>query len=381
MMERETACPLETQESRTGPVLKYIPLLALCGSAVLMAQENRPVDSVQREQVTTLKSTVNLVLVPVVVRDDQGRTIGRLTKDQFELFDKGKQQTISSFSSVHDAAEVHRTGPDTSVPAKPPEPDSPSGGTVQQIEASPGRAAVRSFVYLFDDIHINFATLANLRKAAERHFEKNLGPGDRAAIYTFSGKPNVEFTADEDKLRDAVSKLRWRAGHGQGMQCPNITYYIADLVIANNDPQALAALTAHTAECAHVPVRVARELAWAAANRKMVFGAEDTQIALGTVRRAIQYLSAMPGQRIIILASPGFFAQTPEAIRAAAGVLNLAAKSNVVIQALSVRGVIVADEEADVAARGSSPRRSQPGIALPQMWIEYQRESARADGG
>jgi hypothetical protein len=48
----------------------------------------------------TFESKVNLVLVPVLVRDAQGRAVGNLTKDDFELFDKGKQQTIGSFSMV-----------------------------------------------------------------------------------------------------------------------------------------------------------------------------------------------------------------------------------------------------------------------------------------
>ena len=36
------------------------------------------------------KSRVNLVMVPVVVRDGKGRAVGSLTQDQFHLFDKGK---------------------------------------------------------------------------------------------------------------------------------------------------------------------------------------------------------------------------------------------------------------------------------------------------
>ena len=49
-------------------------------------------------------SRVNLVMVPVIVRDGRGRAIGNLTQSDFQLFDKGKPQTISRFS-VENAAE------------------------------------------------------------------------------------------------------------------------------------------------------------------------------------------------------------------------------------------------------------------------------------
>jgi len=353
-----------------------ISLLTLCCSAAGIAQES----GAPNRSAATFESKVNLVLVPVVVRDAKGRTVGGLTKDDFQIFDKGKLQSISIFTSVDHSVPPMPDANGSTAPTNPAAAKAPSGRDVEVKTAAGGAPTPRSIIYLFDDLNIHFAMMANLRDAAIRHFDKNLGAGDRAAVYAFSGKPSLEFTSVHNLLRDAVLKLRWRPRTGQGMECPDVSYYIADLVIAKNDGQALAALTAHTAECAHVRPELARGLAVAAAERQLVFGSANTQVALGTIRRAIRRLSTMPGQRLIVLASPGFFAQTPEAIRATAGILDLAAKSNVVISSLSARGVIVADEEADVAARGISPRRSRPGISLASAWIEYQRESARADG-
>ena len=45
-----------------------------------------------------LKIGVDLVTVPVVVRDRSGRSIGNLTRDDFEIFDKGKREPISAFN-------------------------------------------------------------------------------------------------------------------------------------------------------------------------------------------------------------------------------------------------------------------------------------------
>ena len=77
--------------------LGYVALLALYCCAVALAQE--PLHTGQ-EQIPTFQSKVNLVLVPVVVRDSQGHPIANLTKDDFQLFDKGKRQAIASFFAI-----------------------------------------------------------------------------------------------------------------------------------------------------------------------------------------------------------------------------------------------------------------------------------------
>jgi hypothetical protein len=153
------------------------------------------------------------------------------------------------------------------------------------------------------------------------------------------------------------------------MQCPDVSYYIADLIIAKGDSQALEGLAHHTAECAHVTLEIARSIAFAAANRELIIGVHDTQVAMRTLSRAIRRLAVMPGERLIVLASPGFFAQTPEAMRAAAEILDLAARSNVVVSGLGLHGVIVAEGE-DITARK----------APNQLWSRYRLENARADG-
>src|SRR6267154_744120 len=50
------------------------------------------------ETPTTFKVRVNLVLVRVVVRDGHGKIVPNLKKEDFQLYDNRKVQTISSFS-------------------------------------------------------------------------------------------------------------------------------------------------------------------------------------------------------------------------------------------------------------------------------------------
>src|ERR1700728_414390 len=53
----------------------------------------------------TFSTKVNLVMVPVVVRDANGKVIGTLRKEDFQLFDKGKPQVIARFA-VEKAGEA-----------------------------------------------------------------------------------------------------------------------------------------------------------------------------------------------------------------------------------------------------------------------------------
>jgi len=272
-----------------------------------------------------------------------------------------KPQKIVSFSAVERTSSVQK---DKLTTAPRPADSERVGSTAGN------KSSERFLIYLFDDLNTTFADLANVRAAAVRHFKGGLPATDRAAIYTFSGRPNLEFTSDRETLEDTVSKLRWRpaAGHG-GMQCPDVNYYIADLILNKGDGQAQQALVQHTAACAHVRLEIARNIALAAANRELIVGAQDTRVALRTIERAIRRLAAMPGQRLIVLASPGFFAQTPEGIRDTAEVLNLAAKASVVISTLGARGIYIAEEVGDVTQRA----------APSKLWVQQRYTNARAN--
>ena len=80
----------------------YVPIaiscLALLLSCLPSSAQTPPISTTQTSPVT-IKSTVNVVLVPVLVLDSQGHAVGNLTKDDFQVSDRDKPQSITGFSS------------------------------------------------------------------------------------------------------------------------------------------------------------------------------------------------------------------------------------------------------------------------------------------
>jgi VWFA-related protein len=315
------------------------------------------------DEPATFKARVNLVMVPVVVRDKQGRAIGNLTKDDFQLFDKGKPQLISRFSLEKPGSLAVKPKADSK--AEPGE--KPGGESV--VAAMPERFVA----YLFDDIHLAFADLAHVRDAAARHIDHSLLPTDRAAIFTTSGQLGIEFTDDKDKLHETLLKLipRPLTGGMSGFDCPNVSYYQADLIQNKNDPQALAAGIMETMACASLDPTMrsaAESMTRAAASRELSMGSQETRVSLYLLRDLIRRMAATPGQRTIILASPGFI--TPEEYQELTDVLDRAIRANVVINAIDARGLYT-DPEFDASRRTVDLQSSR-------IKAQLDREAARA---
>jgi len=319
------------------------------------APQNQPEISTHEEKFT-FTSHVNLVMVPVVVRDKQGHVVAGLTKEQFRLFDKGKLQEIDRFT-----VEKPGSAPPAAQPAAELQPNGESA-------APPAALAIpRRFVgYLFDDVHADAADLMRARDAARRHVESQLKPTDRAAILTTSGQGMVDFTDDRGELRAGLERLTPHPiARAAVQECPDISYYQADLIINRNDHEAYLAAANEVIICRQLDpkdfppeAQAMKVTVMQEAQRTLRSGEQETEVALGSLKSMVQRMSAMPGERVLVLVSPGFLSLS-EHWAMESDLIERALRAKVIINVLNARGLYTTNIDASRAVIDSYAERTK----------------------
>jgi len=344
----------------------FVAVVALELFPFLLAGQTPPdkpaAEVATREATPTFSTRSNLVVVRVVVRDKDGHANGNLQKEDFQLFDKGKPQFISKFTVEKSGGLKGADATTTSQPADQKQPSEPV-------------PPERYVAYLFDDIHISFGDLSIARQAAEKHLTAALLASSRAAIFTTSGRTTLDFTDDVAKLRDTLNRIMPSPiGAHNPSACPNVTYYQADMIENKHDTQALQAATWDTIACAGLDptqTQVAASMAHSASMQQLSVGDQETRVSLKVLRDVIRRMSAVPGQRSIILVSPGFHLLDEHRFDEIE-VMDRAIRANVVISSLDARGLYTLIPGGDASQRGGP-------IATIALRDQFAHAAAMAD--
>ena len=371
-----------------------------CAALVALAQnggqQGQTAEVSQRDTPFTFSTSVNLVLVPVVVRDAQGRAIGTLKKEDFQLLDKGKPQEILKFSV--EKANAPPILADTAIEVD-------EQGNAKPKAAAAGQQVANHFImWLFDDMHITFGDLAQTREAAKKVLRDSFEPGTRASIYTTSGHTYLDFTDDRDKLAATLDEIKpWPTVPGDDAirPCPDAPYAMADAAVNRNDQQALLAIQADFLLCPETQGMVAAAgFGQAEAIRQGVNASQqissqlqsqvgpllrmellktvqidyqDTRNTLLALKGLVRRMSGMPGSRTIVLVSPGFYLvddhRTDET-----DIINNAIRNNVVISSLDARGLwaLTPGGNADAAPGAINP-------ATQSIRVQYEQSAQLAN--
>ena len=328
------------------------------------------------DEAATFKVNVRLVVVRVVVRDPQGHAIGNLHKEDFALFDDRKPQIITQFSVEQPGNQI----------AREQQTNQTSSGEAPPPTKAPDLAE-RFVVYLVDDIHLQFGDIAHLRDAAEHHFAAML-PTDRAAIFTTSGLGNLDFSDDRAQLHAALVKIQPRPVNGTPTRpCPYMNYYMADMISNLHQPDVLLAAAKDAFHCttgedpdspSGGPDFAARytqfkSMAESAAMGALSLGEQETRLSLGALKDAIRRLSAAPGQRSIVLLSPGFL--TPNLDYEVVDIIDKALHAGVIVGTLDARGLYVPMVGGDASGENAPNMIGAPEEAL------YAIDAASANDG
>ena len=295
---------------------------------------------------TTFHLRVNLVQVHVVVRDARGNPVENLRKEDFLLYDQGKLQAISTF-----AVETLQTRREKAeAAAKTQVEDAVEPGKV------PASALPDRFVALsFDDVHMALEDTNYVRNEVAK-FLDGLAPTDRVAIYSTSGQLSHTFTSDKEALKKTLLGLvpRPKFDHSN-TECPDVSPYEADQVENKSNTQVFNVIVEETLVCAFngdsTQIQAARTMAQSATQRALVEADVENQFLYAYTEDVLRHLAGMPGERVLVLVSPGFLLTTQHVDMAA--VIDRANRSGVVINTIDARGLYAPDVMGDISKRSS----------------------------
>jgi VWFA-related protein len=269
-------------------------------------QPPRPPDGPQ----VTFKVDVSYVEVTATAVDASGRFVTDLTKDELQVIEDGKPQTITNFSLVNlPVAKAEKALFATSAP----EPD---------VQGNDRPFDGRLYLLVLDDLHVDFANTGKVRDLARRFIERSFGEGDLAAVVSTGGRTEAaqELTSNRRLLLAAIDRF---AGRG----LPSATANFADSVSITQPSNRVSARPPTDADA---PERI-----------------NTARATLSAIARMADLLTGVHGRRkaiILFSENPGFSLGN-EITSGATGTLEPDARS-----------VIAAATRSSVAIYGVDPR-------------------------
>lgn len=326
------------------------PPLAPVPSGNASVQSGSPEQSPD-EQSFKLEVHSNLVLVRVVVRGKDGEPVRGLKKEDFRLFDKGKEQTISEFEEVPSASPAALSPAHSTTTAR------------QAVSAGSATGSEQRFIaFYFDEFNSSEADLVQARDAADHYLATSLGPNDHVAIFT-AEKVLCDFTSDPHKIHDALMQLHASTrGPAKEHLCPDLSDYQAYQILEtdNLDSDAWRVAIAEAETCpakAFAPpsnidpgkpnpasLQPIRMLA-----QRIVDQAQGLARAnLQQFERVVESIAKAPGQRSVVLVSPGFLSQSEQ--YTLDRIIDHALRDQVVINSLDPKGLALLMRESNASA-------------------------------
>jgi VWFA-related protein len=147
----------------------------------------------------TFRMQVDLVTNDVVVRDDKGNFVPDLKKDEFEIFEDGVKQDITSMTVV-------TGGRVNNVLAPPPPP--PPEGIILPVSKPRNDVSGRIFLFFVDDLHLQFHNTGRIRQLFTKISKELVHDGDMFGIVS-SGPSSIaiDMTYDKMRLEEAIKKI------------------------------------------------------------------------------------------------------------------------------------------------------------------------------
>jgi VWFA-related protein len=169
-------------------------------TAGLSAQTPAPTSgAAAAQEKPTFKVQVDLVTSDIIVRDERGNFIPDLKKEEFEIYEDGVKQDISSMTVV-------TGGRVTNVLAPPPPP--PPEGIILPPSRPKTDVSGRIFLFFVDDLHLQFHNTGRVRELFKKISKELVHDGDMFGIVS-SGPSSIaiDMTYDKARLDEAIKKI------------------------------------------------------------------------------------------------------------------------------------------------------------------------------
>jgi VWFA-related protein len=198
--------------------LRFFPIIGILWLSVALSafsQENwnptsNPIQKVENtDDKLTIKVNVEEIRLDAVVEDWRGRLITDLTAEDFEIYQDGRKQDLTScqYISLRNQYRIEpRTFPQ--IPTPPLKRDS--------VE--------RTLIFLINDFHMAFEDTYWTRMGLRKFVEEQMLPGDLVSIIkTSRGNATLQsFTSDKRELLARIETIQWSTYNNPPTYIPRV---------------------------------------------------------------------------------------------------------------------------------------------------------------
>jgi VWFA-related protein len=177
-------------------------IVALALSVGVSAQQNPPPQAPSprpQSPEATFRVAIDYVTTDVIARNNQDQFVADLTKSDFEVYEDGVKQEITSLTLVH-GGRVHNL-------AAPPAPVAQEG-LILPVSRPRNDTAGRIFLIIVDDLHLDFRNTGRIRDLFKRIARTLVHEGDMFSIVsTGPSSLAIDPTYDRKVLDEAIKKI------------------------------------------------------------------------------------------------------------------------------------------------------------------------------
>jgi VWFA-related protein len=335
-----------SRATSAAALLVFVLLMAPSSSPQPLAPPSTPPATTPAQPPATpppaFRSAVELVTVDVVVVDSRGRAVPGFDKGDFQVYEDGAAQPITSFQAIE-------------LPRLPPpldrKPVRPRVSTNVGRQARPGR----TFVIVFDDIHLSSEQAFRAKGVVNQFLHTGIRDGDQVTLIATGGSAwwSARMPEGRDELVGILKRLDGR--YVPDSSPDRVTDYEAMRIIMYDDPDVAYQVerrfdsygthgreksgdrqyadTTRTSSAVGLIDPYVRGRA-ADVYRQTV---ERRKITMGAMTRALQSLVEVKGRKAMILVSQGFIYEP--AFKDMKTLVEASTRANVPIHFIDTRGL------------------------------------------